>query len=71
MEIVKPSYREVAKALGTLKDYLLFISDNQPLMTGLKNIEDAVQIDRQGSMKQATLTDMFRKSLIFLKVHLT
>lgn len=29
MEIVEPSYREVAKALGT-KDYLLFISDNQP-----------------------------------------
>ena len=63
MEIVKPSYREVAKALGILKVYLLFISDSQPLMTGLKNIEDAVQIDRQRCMKQATLTDMFRKSM--------
>ena len=63
MEIVKPSYREVAKALSILKVYLLFISGNQPLMTGLKNIEDAVQIDRQRCMKQATLTDMFRKSM--------
>ena len=56
IEIVKPTYKEVGKALGTLKDYLLFISNNQNLMAGLTAIEDAVQIDRQRCMKQATLT---------------
>ena len=59
---MKPTYKEVCKALGTLKDYLLFISNNQNLMVGLTAIEDAVQIDRQKCMKQATLTDIFRKN---------
>ena len=63
IEIVKPTYKEVGKALGTLKNYLLFISNNQNLMAGLTAIEDAVQIDRQRCMKQATLTDMFRKNI--------
>ena len=31
MKIVKPSSREVAKALGTLKDYLLYTSETTSL----------------------------------------
>lgn len=61
MEIIKPSQKQVAQAISTIKDYLLFIPDNTAAMTGLKAVESTVQADRERCLKQSKLTDIFTK----------